>query len=49
VQADEAHDSRHRPTEGGGVRLPVRHRQDHPRRVWVVAGRRQLPAGHQLL
>jgi hypothetical protein len=43
VQTDEADDVALR-----GVGLPVRRQRDHPCRVWAVAGRRQLPAVHQL-
>jgi hypothetical protein len=44
VKADEADNVTWR-----GVRLPVRRWRNHPRRVWAVAGRRQLPAKHQCL
>jgi hypothetical protein len=44
VQVDEPHHVAQR-----GVRLHVRRQQDHPRQERAVTGRRQLPAGHQLL
>jgi hypothetical protein len=44
VQSDEARDVAMR-----GVALPVCRRWDHPRRIWTVAGRHQLPAIHQLI